>query len=90
VLQASAAVWRMRRSLRSPSPVLATAEVSISNSTIAVETLPDTRTDCKGGESIGGSDAGFSGSEEDVSKSSQSLACSCNGGGNYFELDYRC
>jgi hypothetical protein len=90
VMQALAAVRRMYRSLHSPSPVLATAEVIISNWTIAVETLPDTRTVCKGGESIGGSDAGFSGSEEDVSKSSQSLACSRNGGGNYFEVDYRC
>jgi hypothetical protein len=79
----------MDRSLHSPSPVLATAEVIIPNSTIAVETLPDTQTACKGGESIGGSDASFSGSE-DASKSSQSLACSRNGGGNYFEFDYCC
>jgi hypothetical protein len=71
VMQASAAVRRMHRSLHSPSPVLATAEVIISNSTIAVETLPDTRTVCKGGESIGGSDAGFSGSEEAAYKLSQ-------------------
>ena len=71
VMQASAAVRRMYRSLHSPSPVLATAEVIISNWTIAVETLPDTRTVCKGGESVGGSDAGFSGSEEAAYKLSQ-------------------
>ena len=89
-MQALAAVRRMYRSLHSPSNVLATVEVIISNSPITVEPLPDTRTICKGGESIGGSDAGFSGSEEDASKSSQSLECSRNGGGNYFEFDYRC